>query len=444
MSLKPWRFGVLAALGGLLADPGPARAWYYSEHLALGSEAYAAACNHIAGRLGDAPDPQMRIRYGIACDNLDITAALYGQATALAGDHFDRPQDFLATGAGWKVASRKQYYGLALANTTHFHPAAPREWRRYHKQALDDALAASRARGMDAVDGLQKALFENAFADHFLADSFSAGHMGFNRAASSVAASLVFHRTWNRRGRIVRDRNGVSWRTYGDGRLEDPRNAAGRAHVLAASTVSIEGVLSTFVLGVRDSDHELVIWRTLPFVIDAPELPSVLDRLFGDGEEGRHLHPLSAINWPAHKDQVIDLRTLITGPVSGGHPLIAQLVGFHASLPLVSTRVHVGVGGTVPYGPRELHLAGDVGLTTHLGNTASGIFDHQLGAGAIWEVRRRPAGSVWCGYIVNVEAGVNLLQLQIGPAFVVPEQEIGYAVGIAFARVLSAAGGGVR
>ncbi|HTM20788.1 MAG TPA: hypothetical protein VL172_09780 [Kofleriaceae bacterium] len=445
MSLKPWRFGVLAALWASLADPGRAHAWYYSEHLSLGSEAYAAACAHITARVGDAPAPEVRIRLEIACDNLGIAAALYGQATALAGDRFDRPQDFLATGSGWKVASRGQYYGLALANTTHFHPAAPREWRRYHRQALDHALAASRGKGMDAVDGLQRALFENAFADHFLHDSFSSGHMGFNREASSVSASLVFHRTWNKRGRTIRDRAGSSWRTYGDGLLEDPRNAKGRAHVLAAATVSIEGVLSTFVLGARDTDHELIIWRTLPFVIDAPELPSVLDRVFGEKEEVRHLHPLAAINWPAHKDQVIDLRTLVTGPLSGGDPLIVELAGFHVSLPLVSTRVHLGVGGTVPYGDRRLHLAGDIGLTTHLGNTAQGVFDHQLGAGALLEVQKgKPSGSVWCGYIVNLEAGVNLLQLQAGPAFVMPDQEIGYTVGIAFARVLSAAGGGVR
>src|SRR5258705_4244149 len=189
--------------------------WNYVEHVELGSESYANACKQLRDEVEGA-DAATMTRLEIACDNLELSAELYGQACALAGDRFNAPADFMSTSAGWKAASRKQYYGLALANSTHFHPYAPREWRRYHSQALDHALEASRHQGLDAVDGLQLALFENAFADHFLDDPFSAGHMGFNRAASSVAASLVYHDQWNGKGRVVRDRTGASWRTYGD------------------------------------------------------------------------------------------------------------------------------------------------------------------------------------------------------------------------------------
>jgi len=441
------RLGVLALAGSMLAWPRPAPAWDYVEHLALGTEAYRAACEHLRAELSGDPGPSAEVatRLEIACDNLDIVSELYGQATALAGDRFERPEDFLSTSAGWKAASRKQYLGLALANSTHFHPYAPREWRRYHAEAMAHALAASHTRGLDAVDGLQRALYENAFADHFLADSFSAGHMGFNRSASSVAASLAYHDAWNRKGRVVRNRRGESWRTYGDGRLDATGNADGRAHVLQASTLSIEGLLRAFVTGKRDSGHELDIWRALPFVIEAPELPSLTDRMLGSDHGGSDLHPLGAINWPARKDRVIDLRTLVSGPIDGGSPIVATLIGFHVSLPLVSTRIHLGLGAAVPHGPRDFHFAADIGLTSHLGLTNDGVLDHQLGLGALWEARTDGiSGSLWGGYLLNVELGRNLVQLQVGPALLAPEREIGFAAAIGFARVLSAAGGGVR
>ena len=420
--------------------------WDYVEHLSLGNESYKRACQKLEAELGQRGERGVRMRLEIACDNLDIAAQLYGQATALAGDRFGGPTDFLSTSAGWKAASRKQYYGLALGNSTHFHPYAPREWRRYHSRALVHAITAAKKTGLDAVDGLQLALFENAFADHFLHDSFSAGHMGFNRTASSVAASLAYHDAWNRKGRVVRDRTGASWKTYGDGHLDHPKNGDGRDHAVTVATLSIEGVLRAFVVGTPDDEHELAIWRALPFVIDAPELPSLTDRILGAVPGGSStLHPLGAINWPARKDRVVDLRTLVTGPVSGGSPIVAALVGYHLALPFVSTRLHVGVGATIPHGERSFHFATDVGLTAPIGQTNDGILEHQLVAGGLWEVRYETvSGSLWAGYLLNVELGRNLVQLQVGPAFVSPEREVGFAASLGFARVLSAAGGGVR
>src|SRR5258705_9631030 len=141
--------------------------WNYVEHVELGSESYANACKQLRDEVEGA-DAATMTRLEIACDNLELSAELYGQACALAGDRFNAPADFLSTTAGWKAASRKQYYGLALANSTHFHPYAPREWRRYHASALERAIAAAQTDGLDAADGPQGALFDSAFADHFL------------------------------------------------------------------------------------------------------------------------------------------------------------------------------------------------------------------------------------------------------------------------------------
>jgi hypothetical protein len=440
--MLPFRMVRILVLASVVLCGG----WDYVEHLSLGNESYRRACEELRTEIGDSGDHALRTRLEIACDNLDIAAQLYGQATALAGDRFGGPADFLSTRAGWKAASRKQYYSLALANTTHFHPYATREWQRYHSQAVAHAIEASKKDGLDAVDGLQHALFEAAFADHFLHDAFSAGHMGFNRAASTVAASLAYHDRWNAKGRIVRDRTGRSWKTYGDGHLKTAANAEGHGHAVRVATLSIEGVLRAFVLGTRDPEHELEIWRALPFVIDAPELPSLTDRILGvDAGDSSALHPLEAIDWPARKDRVIDLTALVTGPLRNGTPTTAVLAGYHVSLPLVSTPIHVGAGVTLPHDTLGIHFAGEADITAPIGITNDGVLDHHFSAGAMWEVRYQTlAGSIWAGYLVNVELGRNLVQLQFGPAFVAPQKEFGFAVSLGFAHVLSAAGGGVR
>jgi hypothetical protein len=421
--------------------------WEYAEHLTLGNESYRRACEQLRAELEGGQDSKARTRLDIACDNLEITAQLYGQATALAGDRFGGPADFLSTRAGWKVASRKEYYSLALANSTHFHPYATREWWRFHTQAVAHAVDASKKVGLDAVNGLQLALFEAAFADHFLHDAFSAGHMGFNRAASSVAASLVYHDRWNANGRVVRDRAGRSWKTYGDGHFNKPENADGRDHATRVATRSIYGVLHAFVHGTRASDNELEIWRALPFVIEAPELKSLADRILGVDEPGdaRALHPLEAINWPARKDRTLDFSAIVTGPFKNDEPITAVLLGYHVSLPLVSAPIHVSAGATLPRGTTGPRFAGALDLTAPLGLTNDGILDHHLSAGALWELRYRTvSGSIWAGYQLNVELGRNLVQLRLGPAFVAPQRELGFAAILGFACVLSAAGGGVR
>jgi hypothetical protein len=420
--------------------------WDYVEHLSIGTQSYERACEKLRIEFQPSTDEGQRTRLGIACDNLDITSQLYGQATALAGDRFGGPADFLSTRAGWKVASRREYYSLALANTTHFHPYATREWWRYHRQAVLHSIEASKKQGLDAVDGLQTALFESAFADHFLADAFSAGHMGFNRAASSVAASLVYHDSWNAKGRVIRDRAGRSWKTYGDSHFDTKQNTEGRKHVIDTAELSIEGVLRAFISGERNPDHELEIWRALPYVIEAPELPSLADRLLDVDENDKStLHPLEAINWPAHKDRVVNLDTIVTGTFRDADPLIAVLVGYHVSLPFVSAPIHVGVGMTIPHGDRDVHFAAEGGLTAPLGLTNEGVLDHHLCAGVLWEAHYKTvAGSIWGGYLLNVELGRNMIQFQVGPAFVAPENKFGFTGALSFSRVLSAAGGGAR
>ena len=125
------------------------------------------------------------------------------------------------------VQQQEVYYLLALENSAHFNPTSTRSWAEYHQQAIVYALAGAAGEGLTSVEQLQLALFESAFADHYLQDSFAAGHMGFNRAASSAAAAKSFHDAWNARGRVATDRAGHRWVTFGDGRLDNPANEEG-------------------------------------------------------------------------------------------------------------------------------------------------------------------------------------------------------------------------
>ena len=131
----------------------------------------------------------------------------YGTMVAMGGDLFSSPEEMAKTPAAelqaiaalveeekktgklvsterWQTATKGRFLGLAAKNDQHFAPpnAAVAQvsgestgdhkssWEANHRKAL----AAARAGQKDT------ALLMNSFADHFLTDSFSAGHM-FNK-----------------------------------------------------------------------------------------------------------------------------------------------------------------------------------------------------------------------------------------------------------------------
>ena len=189
---------------------------------------------------------------------------------------------------------------------------------------------------------------ESAFADHVLQDSFAAGHMGFNRRASSASAAKRFHDVWNVRGRVVFDRNGASWTTYGDGKLDDAENAAGRRHVIDAATLSVKDVLLTFVLGRRYPQEGLATWRALPFTIEAPELlvdaESLVRGRTTDADTAQT--PLIATVLPARKNTVGNAQIWTAGPF-WDKPIVAAVANVELAIPVVPAQVSLGAGGTL-------------------------------------------------------------------------------------------------
>lgn len=139
------------------------------------------------------------------------------------------------------------FLDLAKVNKPHFTPGNRAEWTRLHKEAI---ATAREARLRPAA--LQEALLIDAGAGHFLTDAFAAGHLFDKDAlevqidvyigshpprpanpemqgyfalsgALGVMPSLVLkniHDRLNREGVEVRNKKGMTWRSYGDDNLK--------------------------------------------------------------------------------------------------------------------------------------------------------------------------------------------------------------------------------
>jgi hypothetical protein len=443
-----FRMGPLLVAAGLLLVPATATGWATSEHQQLGRTAYAQACREITAEVTAraSPAPSVRTRAEMACGrNADALADIYGDATALAGDFLGEPSEFLSQAGAWRFKSKKSYYLLALENSAHFNPMSTQSWADFHGKAVDEALAGARAEGLETVRRFQLAVQESAFADHFLHDSFAAGHMGFNRTASSAAAAKSFHDTWNARGRVVSDRNGDRWITFGDGLLDRPGSEDARRHVQTAATLSVRHVLRAFVFGERAPDQELALWRALPFTIQAPELNVDVVDLFKreDDPAGRQLVPLLKTIRPVRKDTVITARLWSAAPFSRtSDGVIAAVAGFELAVPRVPAQSYLGAGGTLRESEGTHSLVLDTGLLFPLGLSFSGLISHELNTTISWLLRSGVAMVIHAEYQMNVELGDVLLSLHAGLAEFLPDPRTGWYAAFGLGYTFSAAGGG--
>ena len=440
-----------------LAWASRAQAWASVEHQEIGRGSYLRACADLTATVAshgkpEAPEAGVKARFERVCGaNLPVLAKLYGDATAIAGDFLGHPSEFLSQSGAWRFHSKKSYYLLALENSAHFNPTSTRSWAEYHQQAIAYALAGAAGEGLTSVEQFQLALFESAFADHYLQDSFAAGHMGFNRAASSAAAAKSFHDAWNARGRVATDRAGHRWVTFGDGRLDNPANEEGRRHVMEAATLSVRGVLTAFVLGARVPEDEIAVWQILPFTIEAPELLADVAEVFvKEGPERAtqtktddELVPLQLTIRPAYKDMVATASFWSVGAFSDpGDPYLALVGGLELGIPFVPAQTYLGAGGTLQAPERKRAAVIDTGLLVPLGLSVAGLVSHQLNVTASWLLGNGFAAIVHGEYQLNVELGDVLVNLHLGLAEIFPHPRTGYygAVGLGF--VFSAAGGG--
>lgn len=163
-----------------------------------------------------------------------------------------------------------RYLKLAASNWDHFGRSALLAYQAGHGAALQQAL---RARDSGDERDLQLAYAMNAFADHFLTDLFSAGHLRVPRKAladtvtPSDVGSLVsrfMHDEDSKYGLRVRNAEGEQWRAYGDKRYFDSVDVANRRQVGRAVQRSADEVFQAFDKGQATSPEQYAALRLTP------------------------------------------------------------------------------------------------------------------------------------------------------------------------------------
>ncbi len=169
-----------------------------------------------------------------------------------------------------------RYLKLAWVNWDHFGDDAVLAYQAGHAVALEQAIAAhNSAIPTNAQAALVSAYAMNAFADHYLSDLFSAGHIRqprreiYRTAESQFFANLCakgMHDEESKYGVRVSSAEGGIWRAYGDKRYFDTVNIENKAMVERAVQASATEVYDAFRLGEAPTDPNK--YASLRFIPD--------------------------------------------------------------------------------------------------------------------------------------------------------------------------------
>ncbi len=133
----------------------------------------------------------------------------------------------------------------------------------------------------------------NAFADHFLEDSFAAGHMRTPRrylhdteiGGPADLCSKYMHDEDNAIGLAVSNPNGASWTAHGDNYLMDTVDLDNVAHAHNGLQISVGEVLEAWQTGVVGNPSTFGAWNEAPTLESAQADTQMLVPLFlEDGE----------------------------------------------------------------------------------------------------------------------------------------------------------------
>ncbi|OAR02772.1 hypothetical protein LLEC1_02917 [Akanthomyces lecanii] len=186
-----------------------------------------------------------------------------------------------------KKANFLSYAKLALINWDHFGDDARTSYTTGHKAAIELA-----ARGGRAKDALFKAYAMNAFADHFLQDLFSAGHLRTPRRLLHGPTTLAdkcaqyMHDEDCALGLSVTNKKGEHWVAYGDRRLLDRVNEDNLKRCLAAVHASSMEVYTAWNTKKALPVSEFGAWNTIPTKTSATATSQKLPPLFLLGPSG--------------------------------------------------------------------------------------------------------------------------------------------------------------
>lgn len=155
------------------------------------------------------------------------------------------------TAYGWWLYPGR-YLHLAMEHYDHFSPNNLIVYKQGHKVALEQALKAKKTG--KRVD-LEKAYAMEAFAAHFLADHYAAGYLRTPHEALKKHISPAILGTLlaeymryeeNKYGVEVHNKQGDSWRAYGDFSYYNPFNGTNKQMLAAVLQQSADEIFSTY------------------------------------------------------------------------------------------------------------------------------------------------------------------------------------------------------
>lgn len=261
----------------------------YGQIIALAGDFYADPTRPISNQLGL---PAQKAQVMANFNSLAVTPASNAEATQLLAvmqDEISASQlaearglqpsaPYYAESGNWDLqyngitggsytdnTDPGRYELIAATNWDHFGADAITSYTAAHALALDLAVQAKDSAGLD------QAYAVNAFADHYLTDLFSSGHLRTPRrqlyerqygptgpvvdpkasawtpdsAVSSLLAKCQ-HDEDSLNGLWVRNAKGDSWLCYGDDHYRDPQNYANAALVQQAVSLSTGEIYQAF------------------------------------------------------------------------------------------------------------------------------------------------------------------------------------------------------
>ena len=172
-----------------------------------------------------------------------------------------------------------KYMKLAIENFDHFNAGMHAAYRSYAAGHAEAMRAAQKAKQSGSQETLMLAYAKEAFAQHFLTDMFSAGHMRTprnelqdfcarrERGEQGGHLSKAMHDEDNLLGLRVTNKDGLAWRAYGDRHYFSPAHRKGREAAEACSQRSIDEVFNAFKTGhVITNPTEFGVKNCLPNV----------------------------------------------------------------------------------------------------------------------------------------------------------------------------------
>lgn len=175
-----------------------------------------------------------------------------------------------------------RYLQLAAVNWDHFGEHAITAYTYGHTVAMQQGMLARNAPPAQQMGLLVQAYAMNAFADHFLSDAFSAGHVRAPRkqlyetvTPNQVGSYLsrYMHDEDSHWGLNLLDAANTPWHAYGDKRYFDTVDVANKAAVDSAVQLSVDEIFYAFNNGVITPTANLAALQLTPTPIGSARNP---------------------------------------------------------------------------------------------------------------------------------------------------------------------------